>query len=222
MCGLQVSKEATTFVLGINFEPSIALYISQSFRKGLWTAVQRPEEVTSLWQTAAEFSSTSGCIAAMLADEDAVSVMMNTNPLQVIPADRLMYSPCLSGGVGAKELPDVAAPIKHLLLFAQLLVVLAAECYQPACDTMLTEMNTVNLCAVIVHKLELLAAASNLRALSPTASATQPQLETQSEGTAGQQPVTLMPGRLIVLLRSALLILKLATQYKLSCSPRPC
>ncbi len=105
LCGLQVSKDAALSVLSIKFEPSAALYIWQSFRKGLWQAVQQPEDVISLWQTAAAVSSSSGCIAAMLADEGALSVMMDADPLQVLSAHRLMYDPYQSGSIGAKELP---------------------------------------------------------------------------------------------------------------------
>ncbi len=76
---------------------------------------------------------------------------------------------------------------------------------------MLTQMNPVDLCAVIEYETEVLAAARNLQPLSITVSATQPQPGTQPEGIAGQQPVTLLPGRHIVLLRSALLFLKLAS-----------
>ena len=165
----------------------------------------------SLWQAAAEVSSSSGCIAAMLADEGALSVMMDADPLQVLSAHRLMYDPYQSGSIGAQELPDVAAPIKHLLLFAQLLAVLAAAHDQPACGLMLTQMNPVDLRAVIQHQMEVLAAASNLQPLSITVSATQPQPGTQPEGIAGPQPVTPLPARRIVLLRSALLFLKLAS-----------
>lgn len=208
--GLQVSGDAALRGLSIRFEPSVALYIWQSFRTGLWQAVHRPEDVTSLWQTAAEVSSSSGCIAAMLADEDAVFFMMDADPLQVVSVDKLMYEENL-GSIGAKELPDVAAPIKHLLLFAQLLGVLAAANHKPAFGPMLTQMNPDELCAVIEHKMEVLAAASNLQPLSVTVPATQPQPGTQPEGIAGQQPLTLLPGRRIVLLRSALLFLKLAS-----------
>jgi len=209
-CGLQASKDPLR-VLSIKFEPSVALYIWQSFRKGLWQAVQRPEDVESLWQAAAEVSSSSGCIAAMLADEDAVSVMMDTDPLQVVSADRLMYNPYQSGSIGAKQLPDVAAPIKNLLLFAQLLAVLAAARDQPACGPMLTQMNPVDLCALIQHQMEVLASLSNLQPLSSTVSAIQPQPGTQSEGITGPQPVTPLPARRTVLLRSALLFVKLAS-----------
>ena len=208
-CGLQVSKDAALRVLSIRFEPSVALYIWQSFRKGLWQAVQRPEDVISLWQAAAEVSSSSGCIAAMLADADAVSVMMDTDPLQVLSADRLMYDPYQSHSIGAQELPDVAAPIKHLLLFAQLLAVLAAAPDQPACGPM-SQTKSVGLCTVIQHTTEVLAAASKLQPLSIAMPATQPQPGTQPEDIAGPQPVTLLPARHIVLLRSALLFLKLA------------
>ncbi|KAA6429241.1 MAG: vacuolar sorting 23A [Trebouxia sp. A1-2] len=146
----------------------------------------------------------------MLADEDAVFFMMDADPLQVVSVDKLMYEENL-GSIGAKELPDVAAPIKHLLLFAQLLGVLAAANHKPAFGPMLTQMNPDELCAVIEHKMEVLAAASNLQPLSVTVPATQPQPGTQPEGIAGQQPLTLLPGRRIVLLRSALLFLKLAS-----------
>ena len=216
-CSLQQSRpvacrcqKSHCVCLASSSSPQLPLYIWQSFRKGLWEAVQRPEDVESLWQAAAEVSSSSGCIAAMLADEDTVSVMMNTDPLQVVSADRLMYNPYQSGSIRAKQLPDVAAPIKNLLLFAQLLAVLAAARDQPAVGPGLTQMNSFDLRARIQHQMEVLASLSNLQPLSSTVSAIKPLPGTQSEGIAGPQPVSPLPARCIVLLRSALLYLKLA------------
>ncbi|KAL0050121.1 hypothetical protein WJX82_004735 [Trebouxia sp. C0006] len=51
LCQQQTLIEASKdplHVLSIKFEPSVALYIWQSFRKGLWQAVQQPEDVESI------------------------------------------------------------------------------------------------------------------------------------------------------------------------------
>ena len=202
----------TVLLLRITFKPSVALYIWQSFRKCLWRSVQQPDDVTFLWQEAAAVSSSLGCIAATLADKEALSVMMAADPLQGLEVHRLLYTmPCdwdSSRHNTPFELPDTDAPVKCLLLFAQLLTKLAAERNQPLPDnTSLTLLDRASLRTYSIIHLRQLASASSLGPMPPA---------TPGAEASGQQPGDIdrlesMPSRHIVLLRSALLVLKLAS-----------
>ena len=82
--------------LSVDFTPSLALYIWQSFRKGLWQAVQqcdRNADVEYVWMVAAGICSTQGCIATSMADSSAfLSALLALDPLQTFPCARLLSS----------------------------------------------------------------------------------------------------------------------------------
>ena len=203
----------TVLLLRITFKPSVALYLWQSFRKRLWLYVE-PDDVILLWHEAAAVSSSLGCIAATLADKEACSVMVATDPLQVLEVERLLYErPCdLDSGRNntPSELPETDAPVKCLLLFAQLLAKLAVERDQlfPV-STSLTLWDRVSLHTYIDIHSRQLAVASSLEIMPPATPGVHAP-EQQPRGIGMLAPESL-PRRHIVLLRSALLVLKLAS-----------
>ena len=106
------------------FKPSIAFYLWQSFRKGLWQYVKRPEDASYIWQTAAVASSHSGysCIVDTL-DSTALSELLSIDPCLPISADRLLRSSYWKEGEEPPVVvPEATQPVRHLLLLAQILI----------------------------------------------------------------------------------------------------
>ena len=139
---------------------------------------------------------------------------MAADPLQVLEVERLLCKRPFEWDSGRNhtpfELPETAAPVKCLLLFAQLLAKLAAERDQLLPEgTSWTHWDRVSLRTCIDIRLRRLAAASSLGPMPPA---------TSDAEAPGQQPGGIdmlvpesLPGTHIVLLRCALLVLKLAS-----------
>ena len=195
--------------ISIDFTPSLAMYIWQSFRKGLWQAVQRPADVQQLWQITAEVCSTHGCIAASMTDASCLAALLVADPLQTFPADKLLHHlPSMSGASAPFVLPQVDPSAKMLLLFAQLLITVAAE-RKDMLDKIHAPLSSTAgqtlLRTAIASKLQQLTAVSNCKPVGLTKF--QAQLNTPSKDL--QSPTC--ASRRIVLLRAAVLVAKLAT-----------
>lgn len=90
-------------------------------------AVKRCEDVVEVWECAAEICCTEGCIGASLENSLSIpSALLAVDPLQTIPVDRLLYDDPSSPS-DLLMLPQVEPLTRLLLLFAQLLVAVAAE-----------------------------------------------------------------------------------------------
>ena len=193
-------------LINIDFTPSLALYIWQSFRKGLWQTVQHYDDVLEVWIAAAEVCSTQGCIARSIGQNSAyLPAVLAIDPLQTFPVDRLLYlssddspDPCI--------LPPVDPLSRSVLLFAQLLNAVAAqrEFIQPTAQTGCTEpLDSTEGCAAIASKLTQLTKISDCIPVLPTT------LTLSDEAMALQSLPK--PSKLVSLLRSAVLVSKLAT-----------
>ena len=189
--------------LYIVFAPSLSLYIWQSFRKGLRQAVQCSDNIAGVWIIAAEVCSTQGCIAASIANSLAfLPAMLAVDPLQTVPVDRLLYE--THGDLpDLVTLPQVEPLARTLLLFAQLLAVVAAERKSVFANITAPTDST--------EKLELLRSAINnrLQGLTNVSCCTSVPLTDPTRQSA--TGIDARPSKWVVLLRSAVLILKLAT-----------
>ena len=193
---MQVAGDRRVLTLYIDFTPSLALYIWQSFRKGLWQAVQHPDDVLDLWMLAADISSTQGCIAISIANSSGfLPSLLIVDPLQTFKVDRLLYQ---NHDDSPEQfiLPKVSSLSRSLLLFAQLLAVVAAQR-----SSILAQDQELRRC-VIASKLQELTDVSCCTPIEPTDPFTPDQ-------TGALQPL-LKPSKHIALLRSAVLITKLA------------
>ena len=124
---LQIAGNRLSLESSIDFTPSVALYIWQSFRKGLWQAVQTHTDVTDVWMVAAEVCSTQGCMATSVADSYAfLPALLAVDPLQTVPADKLLDTNPSDPSL-VFTLPHVEPMGRALWLFAQLLAAVAAE-----------------------------------------------------------------------------------------------
>ena len=187
--------------LTIDFTPSLALYIWQSFRKGPCGAVPH-YNVENVWVIAAKVCSTQGCIAASMANSSTfLPALLALDPLQTFPVDRLLYQNP-GDSPEPSRLPQVDPLAHNLLLFAQLLVTVAAEC------------NSIfaNITATQDGKLVRSAIASRLQQLTDVSCCT-PVLLTDptTKGVRAAPQPSSKPSKRVILLRSAVLISKLAT-----------
>lgn len=216
----QVAGRRRVVIVDMQFTPSLALYIWTSFKDALWQAVQSHKDVEGIWMVAADICCTQGCIAASMADGPLLHGLLAVDPLQALSAAMLLHhSPstpitgshmeqltlCLNPITpeGELVLPQVEPLTRTLLLFAQLLAVVAAERNSIFTNTTAPDDST--------QKGELLrsAIAGRLQQLTDFSCCTPvllPDIATQTE--APNQP---KPSKHVSMLRSAVLILKLAT-----------
>ena len=87
-----VAGNQRVLILHVEFTPSLALYIWQSFRKVpyAWGAVQCVN-VANLWGIAAMVCSTQGCIATSMANSSQfLPDLLKLDPVQTFSVDRLL------------------------------------------------------------------------------------------------------------------------------------
>ena len=184
----------------MDFSVSIAFYVWQSFRKGIWQSRGQSTDVKEVWRIAAEVCSTHGCIAASIANSSAfLPALLMVDPLQTLAVDMTqqlktttLSNPC--------KLPQVKPPSQALLLFIQLLNVVAAECNSV---TATSTAGTNQLHSAIASKLQQLTNNSRCTLVLSTDPTVQDQ--------AGAPQPLAEPSKRVLLLRSAVLLLKLAT-----------
>ena len=122
-----MAKGREVLTLDIEFTPSLALYVWQSFRQGLKQVVSHVYDVMDVWVIAAEVCSTQGCIAASMVNSLAfLPSMLAVNLFKTLAVNRLLYE-TPRGPLDLNILPQVEPLARSLLLFAQLLAVVAAE-----------------------------------------------------------------------------------------------
>ena len=121
-------QKQRVLTLDMEFTPSLALYIWQSFRKApyAWGA-DWYQDVASVWAIAAQVCSTQGFIATSMASSSRfLPDILNLDPVMTFSADRLLYqNPSESSHPFV--MPQVEPVTQNLLLFAQLLTAVAAE-----------------------------------------------------------------------------------------------
>ena len=188
--------------LEVEFTPSLALYLWQSFTKApyAWGAA-RYKDVANVWAIAAQVCSTQGCIATSMANSSRfLPDILDLDPVRTFSADRLLYQNP-SESPQPFVMPQVEPVTQSLLLFAQLLTAIAAEGnsmlatmtsppkstsedahLRPAIASMLQTLTDVNCCTPVP--------------LTDSADAPKPLSK---------------PSQLVIMLRSTVLILKLAT-----------
>ena len=106
--------------------PTLAHLIQQSFIiTGAWQGILSAEHVSQLWQTAAEVCSTQGCIAESLANASTLHALLAVDPLQALPTGVQLHCKTSTTKL-LRLLPQVEQPVRLLLLFAQLLMTVAA------------------------------------------------------------------------------------------------
>ena len=204
---MQVAGTQPVLTLDIEFTPSLALFLWQSFRKAPWGDV-RYYDVVNVWVIAAQVCSTQGCLASSMANSSTfLPALLALDPLQTVPVHKLLFnyqSP--SHSLDPFMLPPVEALPQNLLLFAQLLIALAAERNSMFADITPPENST--------EEGELLrpAIASRLRELTDVSCCnpvrlTHPSTKSQKPAPHPQPP----PSKRVIILRSAVLISKLAT-----------
>ena len=199
--GLGPQKQRV-LTLDMEFTPSLALYIWQSFRKApdAWGA-DWYKDVANVWAIAAQVCSTQGCIATSMANSSRfLPDILNLDPVQTCSADSLLYQnpsessqPCV--------MPQVEPVTQNLLLFAQLLTAVAAEG-----NSMLANMTAPSNSTSQGEHLRS-AIATMLQGLTDGSCCT-PVLLTDTADAP--QPLS-KPSKLVIMLRSAVLITKLAT-----------
>ena len=194
--------------LSILFTPSLALYIWQSFRKGLWQSVQECADVKDVWVAAAEVCSTQGFIARSIAGSTAfLPALLAVKPLHTFQVDRLLHEPYSSNPTDPFVLPQVQPLARTLLLVAQLLATVAAErkgILASVVDPIDCTAGRDQLHSAIVSRMYKLTDNSCCTPVllpSPTIS---------QDGTGPPQP-PLKPSKCVTALRGAVLIAKLAT-----------
>lgn len=154
----------------------------------------------SVWVIVAEVCSTQGCIAASMANNLAyVPALLSLDPLKAIPDDSLLLlKPFI--------LPELEPVVRTLLLFAQLMVAIAAERKSNSANIRAPTESTKGgkqLRSVIASKLQQLTDVSCCTPVLLTDPAT--------HGQSGAPHPLPKPSNLVSLLRSAALVLKLAT-----------
>ena len=188
--------------IDIEFTPSLALYIWQSLRKGLWQAVQQWDDVKEIWMNAAEICSTQGCIAASISQSATfLPALLAVDPLQTFPVNRLLYMNT-SESQDPFILPQVEPLLRSVLLFAQLLTAVAADhkaiqsrhthtthamAQRAAIASTLTQLTDISSCVPVL-----------LTDLTP-------QVQTSASQAASK------PSKFVSMWRSAVLVSKLAT-----------
>ena len=192
----------------IDYTPSLAFYIWQSFRKSLWETVTQPADVADIWVISADICSTQGCIAASIADSSQfLHALLALKPLQTIPAEALLYGLYSSSNQSDHLIPPQVEPVaRTLLLFAQLLAAVAAERDRlfPGTTVPMASSDIERSRHIIASKLYEL---TELNGCAPVL-LSDPTARTQ---TGVHVPPLPEPSRRIRRLRSAVLIFKLAT-----------
>ena len=195
-------------LIAVEFTPSFALYIWQSFNTGLWHTVQQYDDVLEVWIAAAEVCSTQGCIATSIGQHSAyLPAVLDVDPLKTFPVDSLLYLNT-NGSQHPSILPPVDPISRNLLLFAQLLNGVAAQrdfiqawpTIEPG-DTEMPDYPEGR--AAIASMLRQLTEISACVPVLPTTS-------TSSVEAMALQPLP-KPSKLVSMLRSAALVSKLAT-----------
>ena len=201
-----MAKGREVLTLDIEFTPSLALYIWQSFRQGLKQVVSHVYDVMDIWIIAAEVCSTQGCIAASMVNSLAfLPSMLAVNPFKTLAVNRLLYE-TPRGPLDLNILPQVEPLAQSLLLFAQLLAVVAAEHKSISASTTAGTVSTED------QELIRNVTANRLQELTDVSCCTPVLLSdpTAQRQTCAPQPLP-TPSKRVVLLRSAVLVLKLAT-----------
>ena len=155
---------------------------------------------------AAEVCSTQRCIAASMANNSTfLPALLAVNPLQTFPVDSLLHQNP-SDSPEPSILPQAEPVVKSLLLLAQLMIAAAAErnsIFANIADSTDSTEGGLHLRSAIVRKLQQLTDLSCCTPVLLTDSTTQSQ-------TCASQPLP-KPSKRISILRSAVLMLKLAT-----------
>ena len=186
----------------MDFKVSIAFYVWQSFRKGIWQTRGQSTDVKDVWRMAAEVCSTQGCIAASIANSLAfLPALLMVDPLQTLAVDRTQQLKTTTV-LNPYKLPHVEPLAQALLLFIQLLNVAAAEC-NSVTGSVTSTAGAKQLHSAIANKLQLL---TNNSRCTPVLS-TDPAIQDQA---GAPQPLA-EPSKRVLLLRGAVLLLKLAT-----------
>ena len=202
LAGGAQDKAQRVLPIDIEFTPSLALYIWQSFRTGLRQAMQHCGDVLNVWTNAAEICSKQGCIVASITQSSTYfPALLALDPLQTFPVDRLLYMDS-SDSQHPFILPQVEPVLRSVLLFAQLLTAVVADCTKvrnrhkhPTCAmaqraaiaSRLTQLTDISRCVPVLLK------------------DTSPQDPTSASQAAPK------PSKLVSMLRSAVLVSKLAT-----------
>ena len=195
---MQVADDCKDLSLSIDFKPSLALYIWQSFGKGLRKFVQSESDVLRAWIWSAQACCTQGFIAASMADMSSLPVLLAVNPSQTFPDDGLLNH-SLTNSSHSLILTHAEPLVQLLLLFAQLLTTVAVDRSSILVDSAEAEEG---LCSAVVSRLEQLTDISScVPVLLNTTPADQP----------GSPEPRALPSRHVILLRSLVLFLKLAT-----------
>lgn len=187
----------------MDFRTSTAFYIWQSFRKGPWQPEQKHADLEDVWLTAAEVCSTEGCIAASIANNSSafLSALLAVDPLQELTIERRQHSKTNKSS-NPYKLPQVEPLGRSLMLFAQLLTVVAAE---PISSTA-SVTSTAG-----AHQLRS-AIASKLQQLTDNSCCTPVLLKDPIAQDQASAPKPLAEvSKRVHLLRSAILLVKLAT-----------
>ena len=186
----------------MDFKISIAFYVWQSFRKGIWQTWGQSADVEDVWRTAAGVCSTQGCIAASIANSSAfLPALLMVDPLKTLAVEstQQLKTTTLSNPY---KLPQVEPLAQALLLFVQLLNVVAAERNNTTASVTSTA-GANQLSSAVASKLHEL---TNNSCCMPE-SLTDP---TNPDQAGAPQPKA-EPSKHVLLLRSAVLLLKLAT-----------
>ena len=185
----------------MHFEISTAFYIWQSFRKGIWQT-EDVVNVMNAWLTAAEVCSTQGCIAASIANSSAfLPALLLVDPLHTLTVARGQHAK-FSTSLDPYKLPQVEPLTQALLLFAQLLTVIAAHFHSITASV----TTGADQRSAIASKLQQLTSNSHC---TPVLS-TDPSIKDQAGAPQPPQPLA-KPSKRVLLLRSAVLLLRLAT-----------
>lgn len=202
---MQVANGRNGITLVVSFTPSLALYLWQNLGKGLRQAVQHEDDVRHVWMWAAQGCCTKGYIAASMANISFLSTLLTVDPLQTLPVDRPLYFTADSPSDWL-VLPPADPPVQVLLLFAQLLAVLAVDRSSILANIARTDDTTEaeeSLSYAVGSKLEQLI---DMNCNVPV------QLKDPTRNDVPGNPQTLpQPSTRIVLLRTLILFLKLAT-----------
>lgn len=191
-------QEQRVLTLDMEFTPSLALYVWQSFRKAPYA---RHKHVANIWAIAAQVCSTQGCIATSTASSSRfLPDILNVDPLQTFSAETLLYQNP-SESPQPFVMPQVEPWTQNLLLFAQLLTAIAAE-RNSLLATMTAPPSSTSEDAHLRP-----AIASMLQTLTDVNCYTPVPL---TDSADAPEPLS-EPSQLVVMLRRAVLILKLAT-----------
>ena len=202
---MQVAGSREALALCVEFTPSIALYIWQTFSRP--PAVPRPDGLMDVWLCASEMCCKKGCIGISM--ENSLTILpalLAVDSLQAIQADRLLYGHP-SSPPDSLMLPPAEPLIRLLLLFAQLLAAVAAErsaILAPFTVATTVVESTYMLKSAITTRLEQLTAIS---CCTPVLLA-----DPSPHGVASAAPdLQTKLSKTVITLRSLVLFLKLAT-----------